>query len=71
MLKQTSLTMYCANIKDVKLVKIHIFIQSVKIFNQQILLAPMASNFLDLVAPEKSARWGQVGTLLNSCVYIS
>ena len=44
--------------------KIHILIQSVKIFYQQILLAPRASNFQDLVAPEKSARWGQVGALL-------
>ena len=45
MLKQTSLTIYCAIIKNVK--KIHILIQSVKIFYpyQQILLALRASNF--------------------------
>ena len=34
--------------------KIHILIQSVKIFYQQILLAPNASNFQDLVAPLKN-----------------
>ena len=48
MLKQTRLTIYCARSEDSK---IHILIQSVKIFYQQILLAPRASNFKDLVAP--------------------
>ena len=35
--------------------KIHILMQSVKVFYQQILLTPMASNFQDSVAPEKPA----------------
>ena len=58
MLKQTSLTIYCAIIKNVKIKKIHILIQSVKIFYQQILLVPRASNFQDLVAPLKNQLGG-------------
>ena len=52
MLKQTSLTIYCAKYyKECEDSKIDILIQSVKIFYQQILLAPRASNFQDLVGP--------------------
>ena len=49
MLKQTSLIINCTLIKNVKIQKYIFLIQSVKIFYQQILLSPKASNFQDLV----------------------
>ena len=43
--------------------KIHILIQSAKLFYKQIMLAPKASNFQDLVAPWKISKLGASGSV--------